>query len=189
MAQAQTLVTGGHSQSDAIDARRQSVVAARMAVCERAARRRAQLNAAADWAQLKRDGDELRRWIEEKSKVAADQGPWPPADAMTVARRRLQKHEAFELELRANADRVDTLQSEGNVLIDGGHYAAPQVKALLAAVAKEWAALAAAAKVRGEKLMRACERRALDGTLADVNAKLDEMTQALQSTDVGADLR
>ena len=183
--QAETLVKAGHSESDRIDARRQAVVARRMAVAERANQRRSLLNAALDWAQLKRDGDELRRWMEEKMKVAREHA-WP--DSTNVAKK-LQKHEAFEMELRANADRIDTLNSEGHVLIDHGHYAQKEIRALLAAVNADWDTLNETAGERGRKLRQACDRRALDRTLDDANAKLDEMQTALQSTDVGQDLR
>jgi hypothetical protein len=47
------------------------------------------------------------RWMEEKSKIANDQ-TW--TDAVNL-QRKLQKHEAFEMELKANAERVDTLNS------------------------------------------------------------------------------
>ena len=51
--------------------------------------------------QFSRDGDEIEAWISEKLQAATDETYKEPANIQS----KHQKHQAFEAELAANADR------------------------------------------------------------------------------------
>jgi spectrin beta len=74
-------------------------------------------------------------------------------------------------------------------LLDHSHYASDEVRSILADMNARWTRLTALAAQRGDKLRQACEQRALDRTLDDAHAKMDEMERALQSKELGNDLR
>lgn len=81
-----------------IDDRRRQVLARRQALKERAAERRASLIASRSFQEFSADVDDLRVWLSDKLKTAGDES----YRDLNNIERKLQKHEAFERELRAN---------------------------------------------------------------------------------------
>lgn len=81
-----------------IDYRRNQVLARRQAVKDAAQARRAALNASHDFQDFSADVDDLQGWLGDKLKTASDES----YRDLTNLERKLQKHEAFERELRAN---------------------------------------------------------------------------------------
>lgn len=87
--------------------RRDDVLARRAAVHVATEKRRGQLDASLQYQNLRRDIQELSQWIAEKQKIANDDSY---KDTASVAMK-LLKHKAFEAELKANAARLDELNS------------------------------------------------------------------------------
>lgn len=81
-----------------IDERRQQVLARRQALKASANKRRAALTAAKTFQEFAADVDDLNTWLHDKMKTAGDES----YRDLTNIERKLQKHEAFERELRAN---------------------------------------------------------------------------------------
>uniref|UniRef100_A0A914XIB6 Spectrin alpha chain n=1 Tax=Plectus sambesii TaxID=2011161 RepID=A0A914XIB6_9BILA len=184
-ANADHLISNGHSESPYIDQRRRDVIERRRRVKETAAVRRANLGAALDYQNFRRYAQEMTQWIVEKKRIATDES----YKDGTALNRKLQKHEAFEAELKANADRLSAINKDGTDLINHKHYASGDVKHILKDLNDQWAALCRAAAERGEKLRQACDQKSLNLTLDDAHLKLNEMERALQSDDLGHDLR
>ena len=63
------------------------------------------LLAARAFQEFRRDTDELSDWIQEKYKTATDESWRELANLLP----KLQKHQAFEAELKANNDRVEVV--------------------------------------------------------------------------------
>jgi spectrin beta len=91
-----------------IDARRNQVVARRAAVKEAAAARQAALYASRKFHNFSADVDDLRGWMADKLKTATDDS----YRDLTNLERKLQKHEAFERELRANEGQLHAVNKE-----------------------------------------------------------------------------
>ena len=72
---------------------------------QRAAERHQQLLAAQAFYEFRADCDELRDWMADKSRSAADDN----YRDLSNLERKLQRHEAFERELRANEGRLRKL--------------------------------------------------------------------------------
>uniref|UniRef100_F1KPH2 Spectrin beta chain n=1 Tax=Ascaris suum TaxID=6253 RepID=F1KPH2_ASCSU len=182
---ADQLVQAGHSESPFIQQRKDDVLARRAAVHKAAGKRRAQLEASLVYQNLRRNIQELSQWIAEKKKIANDNAH---KDAASIAMK-LLKHSAFEAELKANAARLEQVNKDGNALIAQQHYESPSIKRLLDGVNREWAELCKAAEAKGERLRQADAQKGLNRSLDDAHLKLDDIQNALQSKDLGSDLR
>lgn len=95
---ANKLVANGHSKSDYINKRRNDVMLRRNAVKESAQKRKTILQASKDYEKFKAEAGDLNVWLDDKIKVAGDENY---RDLSNLSRK-LQKHMAFEHELRAN---------------------------------------------------------------------------------------
>lgn len=95
---ADKLIENGHYDSDYLNERRMDVIARRNAVKEATMRRRTTLQASKDYEQFRAEAGDLNMWLDDKTKVAGDENYRDLANLP----RKLQKHKAFERELRAN---------------------------------------------------------------------------------------
>lgn len=71
--------------------------------------KRAQLGESQTIQQFSRDADEIENWIAEKLQVASEETYRDPTNIQS----KHQKQQAFEAELAANADRIQTLLGAG----------------------------------------------------------------------------
>lgn len=74
-------------------------------------------------------------------------------------------------------------------MIAAQHYESKSIKRLLDGVNAEWADLLRAANAKGERLRQAEDQKGLNRALDDAHLKLDEIQTALNSQDLGSDLR
>merc|ERR1712088_675943 len=76
--------------------------------------KRAQLGEHQTLQQFSRDADEIETWMLEKLQLAQEENYKDPANIQS----KHQKHQAFEAELAANADRIQSVLAMGQNLID-----------------------------------------------------------------------
>lgn len=88
-----------------IDERRLNVLSRRKAVKESAAKRRVALTASRNFQCFRADVDDLNGWLADKLKTAGDES----YRDLSNIERKLQKHEAFERELRANEGQLRSI--------------------------------------------------------------------------------
>ncbi|XP_061385003.1 spectrin beta chain, non-erythrocytic 1 isoform X2 [Danaus plexippus] len=174
-----------HYAKEHIQSRCDSVVSRREAVRHAAAARRRALLANLAHHQFLASVDELQTWIQDKTRTATDQSYRELANL----ERKLQKHEAFERELQANEKQLRNVESIGLSLqkSDPGH--AEEVSSRLQALQVAWAALVAASRDKGAKLRQASQQRIHRRSVEDAKARLAEVERALNSTELGSDLR
>ncbi|CAL1542371.1 unnamed protein product [Lymnaea stagnalis] len=182
---ADKLVAEGHPDSDRIDKRRKQVLERRQKVKDKAAERQQALLASQDFQKFKRDANELSDWIKEKMKTATDESYRDLSNLMA----KLQKHAAFEAELKANNERLKGLNQTGDKLISDKHPKSGEVKKITDNLNKQWAELSDKAQDKGNKLRQASAQHTLNRALEDAQAKLDEMQKSNANTDLGSDLR
>lgn len=94
-------------------------MARRAGVKEAAQRRRAALKASEYYQQFSAEVDDLRLWLSDKMKTASDETAYRDLNNLE---RKLQKHEAFERELRANEGQLRTVNKAGKALISEENY-------------------------------------------------------------------
>ena len=76
--------------------------------------KRSKLGESQTLQQFSRDADEIENWMLEKLQLAEEESYKDPANIQS----KHQKHQAFEAELAANADRVETVLKMGQKLIE-----------------------------------------------------------------------
>lgn len=87
----------------------------RQALKALAANRRAALTAALAFQEFSADVDDLNAWLNDKLKTAGDES----YRDLTNIERKLQKHEAFERELRANEGQLRTVNKVYKIIVFG----------------------------------------------------------------------
>ncbi|XP_050460702.1 spectrin beta chain, non-erythrocytic 5 isoform X2 [Cataglyphis hispanica] len=182
---ADKLITQNHYDKDYINEKRNQVLARRMAVKDAAQRRRAALKASEHYQQFSAEVDDLRDWLGDKMKTAADES----YRDLNNLERKLQKHEAFERELRANEGQLRAVNKAGKALISEENYRSDDVGKTLKDLNDQWDRLVALSLEKGRRLRQAASQHGYNRTMEDARLKLEEIESCLQSKQVGMDLR
>ncbi|XP_015429630.1 PREDICTED: spectrin beta chain, non-erythrocytic 5 isoform X1 [Dufourea novaeangliae] len=182
---ADKLIAQNHYDKDYINDRRNQVLARRMAVKDAAQRRRAALKASEHYQQFSAEVDDLRDWLGDKMKTASDES----YRDLNNLERKLQKHEAFERELRANEGQLRAVNKAGKALISEENYRSDDVGETLKELNDQWERLVALSLEKGRRLRQAASQHGYNRTMEDARLKLEEIENCLQSKQVGVDLR
>ncbi|XP_065083239.1 spectrin beta chain, non-erythrocytic 1 isoform X3 [Ochlerotatus camptorhynchus] len=181
---ADKLIRNKHYDAKYIAERRDQVLARREKVKDLAQKRRNALQASKDFQKFSADVDDLNAWLSDKAKIAGDES----YKDLTNLPRKLQKHKAFERELRANEGQLRTVNKEGEALIKTNNRA-EEVTLMIAAVNQKWKDLNQSSLEKGRRLEQASLQREHNRNIEDAKSKLEELDAALQSKQVGNDLR
>ena len=73
---------------------------------------------------FKRDADELESWIREKLTIVAEESYREPTNLPA----KIQKHQAFEAEVTAHVEAIETLDRNGLEMINAQHFASEAIK-------------------------------------------------------------
>uniref|UniRef100_A0A182PG07 Spectrin beta chain n=1 Tax=Anopheles epiroticus TaxID=199890 RepID=A0A182PG07_9DIPT len=181
---ADRLIRNNHYDAKYIDERRGQVLARRERVKELAQKRRNALQASKDFQKFSADVDDLNCWLADKTKIASDES----YKDLSNLPRKLQKHKAFERELRANEGQLRMVNKEGESLIKTNNRAG-EVTETLATINQKWKDLVATSLDKGRRLEQAALQREHNRYIEDSKSKFEELDHALQSKQVGNDLR
>ncbi|KAI6229996.1 Spectrin repeat-containing domain protein [Aphelenchoides fujianensis] len=184
---ADALIHSGHAHSNFIARRRDEVLDRRRRLYAASQQRRARLDDALVYQQLRRDAAELDGWMADKRRIAVDDS-FKNDDAAALDRR-LLKHEAFVAELKANDARLHVVCADGQALIAQQHFESPQIVELVQHLEADWVQLSRLVDEKSHKLAEADEKKTFDRQLHDTHAKLDDIEGQLASEEPGADLR
>ncbi|KAH8349687.1 hypothetical protein KR084_004268 [Drosophila pseudotakahashii] len=181
---ADKLIANDHYDSKYIGDRRSQVLGKRKAVRDRAFERKRLLQASKDFHKFAAEADDLKVWLQDKTRIAGDEN----YRDLTNLPRKLQKHQAFERELRANEGQLRNVTKDGQALVQAGNRV-PEVESRVADLNKRWKDLLTLSEDKGRKLEQAASQREHNRSLEDAKKKVDELDAALRSGDVGNDLR
>uniref|UniRef100_A0A671XV45 Spectrin alpha chain, non-erythrocytic 1 n=1 Tax=Sparus aurata TaxID=8175 RepID=A0A671XV45_SPAAU len=151
--------------------------------------KRSKLGESQTLQQFSRDVDEIEAWISEKLQTATDESYKDPTN-IQVQKCKHQKHQAFEAELHANADRIRGVIDTGNALIQRGACAGSEdaVKARLSALDEQWQFLVNKSAEKSQKLKEANKQQNFNTGIKDFDFWLSEVEALLASEDYGKDL-
>uniref|UniRef100_A0AAQ5ZRE4 Spectrin alpha chain, non-erythrocytic 1 n=1 Tax=Amphiprion ocellaris TaxID=80972 RepID=A0AAQ5ZRE4_AMPOC len=151
--------------------------------------KRSKLGESQTLQQFSRDVDEIEAWISEKLQTATDESYKDPTN-IQVHTCKHQKHQAFEAELHANADRIRGVIDTGNALIQRGACAGSEdaVKARLSALDEQWQFLVNKSAEKSQKLKEANKQQNFNTGIKDFDFWLSEVEALLASEDYGKDL-
>uniref|UniRef100_A0A1I8NPX4 Spectrin beta chain, non-erythrocytic 5 n=2 Tax=Stomoxys calcitrans TaxID=35570 RepID=A0A1I8NPX4_STOCA len=181
---ADKLIANDHYDSKYVDDRRNQVLGKRKGVKDRAFERKRSLQASKDFHKFAAEADDLDVWLMDKTKIAGDEN----YRDLTNLPRKLQKHKAFERELRANEGQLRNVNKDSEQLIAANNRK-PEVEQRVSDLNKKWKDLLALSEDKGRKLEQAASQREHNRAIEDAKKKVGELDAALKSKDVGNDLR
>ncbi|XP_043484059.1 spectrin alpha chain [Leptopilina heterotoma] len=182
---ADKLIQQNHYDQSYINDKRKQVIARRAAVKEAAQQRRTALKASEYYQQFSAELDDLKDWLGDKMKTASDES----YRDLNNLERKLQKHEAFERELRANEGQLRAVNKAGKALISEENYRSDNVGRTLKDLNAQWDQLVSLSLEKGRRLRQAACQHGYNRTIEDARTKLEEIENGLQSKQVGSDLR
>ncbi|XP_056395740.1 spectrin alpha chain, non-erythrocytic 1 isoform X1 [Hyla sarda] len=188
---ADQLITADHYAKGDIASRRNEVLDRWRRLKAQMIEKRSKLGESQTLQQFSRDVDEIEAWIIEKLQTASDESYKDPTNIqLSKLLSKHQKHQAFEAELHANADRIRGVIDMGNSLIDRGACAGSEdaVKARLAALADQWQFLVHKSAEKSQKLKEANKQQNFNTGIKDFDFWLSEVEALLASEDYGKDL-
>lgn len=143
------------------------------------------LQASEHYQQFSAEVDDLRDWLGDKMQTASDES----YRDLNNLERKLQKHEAFERELRANEGQLRAVNKSGRALISEKNYRSDEVGKILQDLNERWDRLVALSLEKGRRLRQASSQHGYNRTMEDARLKFEEIDESLRSDKVGTDLR
>lgn len=181
---ADKLIKHDHYDAPAINDRRNQVLARRQKVKDNAQNRQNTLQASKEFQKFAADIGDLNNWLDNKTRIAGDES----YKDLSNLPRKLQKHQAFERELRANEGQLRSANKDGESLIKANNRP-DEVEQMLQDVNQKWKKLIAISLEKGRRLEQASLQREHNKNIEDAKKKLGELDAILQSKQVGNDLR
>lgn len=168
-----------------IDTRRKQVLDRRQAVKDLSHTRSQDLDASKNYQEFCAEVHDLRIWLGEKLKTASDEN----YRDLNNLERKLQKHEAFEREIRANEGQLRTVNKLGQALIAQDSYRKDDVAKTLKDLNDEWQKLVGISLDKGRRLKEALNQHNYNSMVDDVHNKLNDIDFTIKDESVGNDLR
>lgn len=183
---ADQLIAAEHYAAKPIDERRCQVLHRWRHLKDALIEKRSKLGESQTLQQFSRDADEIENWIAEKLQLATEENYKDPANIQS----KHQKHQAFEAELAANADRIQSVLAMGGNLIEKHQCAGSEdaVQKRLASIADQWEYLTQKTTEKSMKLKEANKQRTYIAAVKDLDFWLGEVESLLTSEDAGKDL-
>jgi spectrin alpha len=183
---ADQLIAQQHYAGKLIDDKRNEVLERWRHLKEDLIEKRSRLGDEQTLQQFSRDADEIENWIAEKLQLATEESYKDPANIQS----KHQKHQAFEAELAANADRIQSVLAMGGNLIEKNQCSGSEdaVQKRLTQIADQWEYLTQKTTEKSLKLKEANKQRTYIAAVKDLDFWLGEVESVLTSEDAGKDL-
>ncbi|CAL8071830.1 unnamed protein product [Calicophoron daubneyi] len=183
---ADKLVEMGHYDTPAINAKRAEVLDRWSHLKDAMIVNRGKLSDVQTVQAFMRDADEMELWITKKMQLTMDESYKDPKINVQAQH---QKHQAFEAELAANAERLQGIIGAGQRLIQNEQCKGQEdiVEERIEKLANQWDNLVNRSKEKSEKLQEANRQAAYDAGIKDIEFWLGEMETTLASPDYGKD--
>lgn len=183
---AEQLISSNHYDGPAVQEKRDQVLERWAKLKDDLIDNRSKLGEAQTLQQFSRDADEMENWLQEKLQIAMDESYKDPSNIQN----KHQKHQAFEAELAANSERLQSLLATGQNLIDQRQCAGSEdaVQNRLESLLEQWEDLVAKSAEKSEKLKEASRQQTYNAGVKDIDFWLGEVEQMLASEDHGKDL-
>nr|CDS29622.1 Spectrin alpha actinin [Hymenolepis microstoma] len=185
-ASANALMAEGHYDAPGIQAKRDEVLGRWGELKQAMIENRSRLGDAQTLQAFLRDADEMEIWINEKLQATMDDSYKDPTINVQAKH---QKHQAFQAELAANAERLQAILGAGQRLIDKGQCKGQEsaVEERLGKLAEQWEDLIGRSEEKSAKLQEANRQAAYNAGVKDIEFWLGEVEASLASPDYGKD--
>ncbi|XP_023222634.1 spectrin alpha chain-like [Centruroides sculpturatus] len=183
---ADQLICSDHYSTDDINDKKQQVLDRWKHLKQGLIEKRSKLGESQTLQHFSRDADEIENWIADKLQMAIDESYKDPANIQS----KHQKQQAFEAELAANAERIQSVLAAGQNLIDKKQCADSEdaVQARLKSITEQWVYLTTKTTEKSIKLKEANKQRSFNAAVKDIDFWLGEVESLLKSEEAGKDL-
>jgi len=130
------------------------------------------------------DCDEMKNWICEKLLTAKE----ATYDNARNVHSKWQKHKAFAAELKANKDRLETLEDGGKALSESYSHRKDEIEQKLAELRLQWSELDKFTIIKEKKMFDANKADLFNQSCNDLDKFVEEMKVKLSNENVGKDL-
>ncbi|KAL5964977.1 Spectrin alpha chain [Taenia solium] len=185
-ASANALLAEGHYDAPGIEAKREEVLGRWAELKQAMIENRSRLGDVQTLQAFLRDADEMEIWINEKLQATMDDSYKDPTINVQAKH---QKHQAFQAELAANAERLQAILGAGQRLIEKGQCKGQEnaVEERLTKLADQWEDLIRRSEEKSAKLQEANRQAAYNAGVKDIEFWLGEVEASLASPDYGKD--
>ncbi|XP_022101019.1 spectrin alpha chain, non-erythrocytic 1-like isoform X4 [Acanthaster planci] len=183
---ADQLINADHYDSPFIAEKRDQVIERWNSLKAALIEKRSKLGESHTLQQFSRDADEVEAWITEKYQVATDKSYMDSTNIQS----KHQKHQAFEAEVAANAERIQAVTAVGQRLIDNHQCVGSEeaVQNRIVNIGNQWELLVTKSTEKSEKLKEANKQQTFHISIKDIDFWLSEIEASLSSDDIGRDL-
>merc|ERR1711884_526243 len=183
---AEQLMSSEHYAQADIGDKKKEVLARWQELKEALIQKRSKLGESQTLQQFSRDADEIENWMLEKLQLAEEESYKDPANIQS----KHQKHQAFEAELAANADRVETVLKMGQKLIENRKCSGSEeaVQQRLEMISEQWETLTRKTSEKSVKIKEANRQRTFIAAVKDLDFWLGEVDSLLSTDESGKDL-
>jgi len=183
---ADQLVAAEHYAGNDIENKKKEVMERWSKLKDALIQKRAELGESQTLQQFSRDAEEIETWMLEKLQLAQEENYKDPANIQS----KHQKHQAFEAELAANADRIQMVLAMGQNLIDRKKCSGSEeaVQDRLQKISEQWQLLTQKTSEKSMKLKEANRQRTFIAAVKDLDFWLGEVEALLTTDELGKDL-
>ncbi|XP_053553803.1 spectrin beta chain, non-erythrocytic 5 [Bombina bombina] len=181
---AQELVLNQHYDSDNITSKCQSVLERKKKLLHKVESRTKKLEESRQLQKFLRCSYEVGAWMLEKNSIAQDESWQDPSNLQA----KIQKHQTFEAEIRANRNHLDSIKDDGEKMLQEDHYASEVIPTRLREMEELWTELLEKCTEKGTKLQEAYKALQFQRILEDMEKWLDQTEAKLGAANSGKDL-
>ncbi|KAM4689983.1 spectrin beta chain, non-erythrocytic 5 [Rhinophrynus dorsalis] len=181
---AQELRQNQHYDSDNIASKCQAVLERKKKLLHTAESRKRKLEESRQLQKFLRSSYEVGAWMLEKNGIALDDSWRDPSNLQT----KIQKHQTFEAEIKANRNRLDVIKADGEKMLQADHYAPEVIRTRLQEMEELWAELLEKCAEKGTKLQDAYKALQFQRSLEDIEKWLDQVESKLDAANKGKDV-
>eukprot|EP00795_Rhopilema_esculentum_P013447 gene13447-4319_t len=129
--------------------------------------------------QFLQDTDDVTHWLNDRLKVASEE----PHQELTNLRSKLTKHQAFEMELQANKQKIESINEDGKQLIEENTENSPEVESRLETIDNLWSELNTASVAKSEALTEAHRKEEFNTEVSNVDTYIKEIETTIVETE------
>eukprot|EP00049_Salpingoeca_infusionum_P019358 m.361515 g.361515 ORF g.361515 m.361515 type:complete len:2425 (-) comp19658_c0_seq1:287-7561(-) len=181
---ADDMIKSQHFQADAIELRRQALVARYSAFAPPLESRKAKLQESLLLQKFQRLVDDEESWIREKLPVASSTNL---GASLTAVNNLQKKHNAVAAELAGRQSHIDEIKAKAQDLLGASHYASDLVRTRQGALLSAWDELAAAADARRAALEDAKQAQQYFADAHEAQAWMSEKEPLVRNDNYGKD--
>ncbi|XP_053330428.1 spectrin beta chain, non-erythrocytic 5 [Spea bombifrons] len=172
-----------HYDSENIGSKCHTVLERKKKLLQTAENRKRKLEESRQLQKFLRSSYEVGSWMLERNSIALDDSWRDPSNLQT----KLQKHQTFEAEIKANRNRLDSIKGDGEDMLESDHYASDIIRMRLKEMEELWEELLEKCKEKATKLHDAYKALQFQKNLEDIEKWLDQVEARLDTVDKGKD--